>query len=144
LTAPMIAVSTPANGATYSAKQSVSAAYTCFDGGSGLSTCVGTVPSGSKIDTTPSGVSTTKTFTVNATDLAGNPASQTITYGVSCHYVSLGMNPSTVSRGGIVTVTGTVMSCTSSSQKVSVKFSLTGPLGPKACANSSTVMFTSP
>jgi hypothetical protein len=102
------------------------------------------VPSGSKIDTTPSGTLTTKAFTVNGIDIAGNPSSQTVNYQVSCHYVALGISPSTVARGGAVTVTGTVMSCTNSSQKVSVQFTLTGPLGPKSCANASTVMFTSP
>jgi len=143
-TPPTIAITSPANGATYSANQGINAAYACTDSLSGLASCVGTVPSGSKIDTTPSGTTTTKTFTVNATDLAGNPASQLVSYRVSCHDVALAISPSTGSRGSIVKVTGTIKSCMNAAQTVSVKFTLTGPLGPKSCANTSTVMFTTP
>jgi 6-phosphogluconolactonase len=145
-TPPTISITTPANGAIYSANQVVKAAYTCTDAGSGsgIASCTGTVPNGANIDTAPSGTSTAKTFAVNATDVAGNPASKAVSYTVSCHYVGLGISPSTVARGGKITVTGTVNSCTSSSQTVSVKFTLTGPLGPKSCASCSTVMFTSP
>jgi len=143
-TPPTIGITTPANGATYTSNQLVNAAYACNDAVSGVATCSGTVPSGSKIDTAPSGVSTTKTFTVNAADVAGNATSQLVSYQVSCHYVALGISPSTVSRGSTVKVTGTVMSCTNVAQTVSVKFTLTGPLGPKSCANTGTVMFTTP
>ncbi len=110
-TAPTIAVTTPANGVTYTANQLINAAYNCTDAGSGLATCTGTVPSGSKIDTTPSGSLASKTFTVSATDVAGNVSSKQISYQVSqpfCHYVTLGISPSTVARGGKVTVNGTV------------------------------------
>ena len=142
---PAIGVSTPATGATYAANQVVNAAYACNDYlGSGVATCTGTVPTGSKIDTAPSGPSTAKTFSVNSTDVAGNPASQLVSYVVSCHYLALGISPSTVSRGSIATITGTVMSCKNAAQTVSVKFTLTGPLGPKSCATTSTEMFTSP
>jgi len=143
-TPPTIGITTPVNGATYSANQSVNAVYTCMDGLSGIVTCVGTVPTGSKIDTAPNGVATPKTFTVNTTDKAGNPGSQSVSYLISCRYVGLGISPSTISRGGIVTFTGTVKSCKDAAQTVSVKFTLTGPLGPKSCANTSTEMFTSP
>jgi len=143
-TPPTIGITTPANGVTYSANQSVNAAYACNDAVSGVATCSGSVPSGSKIDTAPSGVSTTNTFTVNATDVAGNPASQLVSYQVSCHYVALGISPSIAARGSLVKVTGTIMSCTNAAQTVSLKFTLTGPLGPKSCANTSTEMFTSP
>ncbi len=143
-TPPTIGITTPVSVATYAANQSVNAAYSCTDGLSGVATCVGTVPTGSKIDTAPNGVSTPKTFTVNATDNAANPGSQSVSYVVSCHYVALGISPSTVSRGSTVKVTGTVMSCTNAAQTVSVKFTLTGPLGPKNCANTSTEMFTTP
>jgi len=141
---PAINIATPVNGATYKANQTVNAAYACTDLGSGVATCTGPVPNGSKIDTTPMGTSKTKTFTVNATDAVGNPAAQLASYTISCHYVAFGISPSTVARGGKVTLTGNVMSCTNSAQTVSVKFSLTGPLGPKSCANTSTEMFTTP
>jgi len=143
-TPPTIAITIPAKGTTYSANRVVNAAYACTDTKSGPATCNGTAPIGSKIETTPSGTLATKTFAVNASDVAGNSSSSQVTYQVSCHYVTFGINPSTVARGGKATVTGTVMSCTSNPQTVSVKFTLTGPLGPKSCANTSTVMFTTP
>jgi len=141
---PTINVTEPVNGATFVAYQAVNAAYTCVDLGSGVATCAGTVPTGNEIDTAPSGTLTTKTFKVNTTDVVGNPAAQTVTYQVSCHYVALGVSPMTTARGSMITVNGNVMSCTSGSQKVSVEFALSGPLGPKSCANSRNVMFTSP
>jgi len=141
---PTISISAPGSGTTYAANQSVSAAYACTDLGSGVATCTGTVANGSQIDTTPNGTSTTKTFTVSAADKVGNSASQSDSYSVSCHYVALGISPSTVTRGSAITVTGTVMSCKNVAQTVSVKFTLTGPLGPRSCANTSTVMFTVP
>jgi hypothetical protein len=79
-TPPTISIVAPVDGATYHRGDVVPASYTCADqGGSGLATCNGTVPTGSPIDTSTLG---TKTFTVNATDGAGNPASQTVTYTV--------------------------------------------------------------
>jgi hypothetical protein len=81
VTAPAISVTTPAAGGVYSVGQSVAAAYSCADepGGSGVATCTGTVPVGAAIDTSSVGE---KTFTVNATDQAGNPASTSVTYRV--------------------------------------------------------------
>jgi hypothetical protein len=143
-TPPTITVTTPANLATYNANQVVNAAYGCTDFGSGVASCVGTVPSGSKIGTMPTGISTPKSFTVNSTDKVGNVSLPvTVNYSVSCHYVAFALNPTTVSRGGTVNVTASVMDCTSSSQKISLKFSLTGPLG-RSCAITKTVMFTTP
>jgi hypothetical protein len=80
-TAPSIAVTTPAEGAVYELGQDVSAAYSCSDepGGSGVATCTGTEPVGSPIDTSSVGG---KTFTVEATDEAGNPASKSVGYTV--------------------------------------------------------------
>lgn len=79
--APTISINSPANGATYLLGETVLADYSCADevDGSGLATCAGTVPSGSAIDTSTVGP---KTFTVNATDNAGNPATQTVNYSV--------------------------------------------------------------
>ncbi len=81
VTAPTIALTTPANDATYLLNQSIIADYTCQDeaGGSGLASCVGTLASGSAIDTSSAGV---KSFAVNATDHAGNPASTSVSYSV--------------------------------------------------------------
>jgi hypothetical protein len=81
-TKPTITITTPANGGTYSLNQVVNASYSCQDeaGGSGLKSCQGPVANGSAIDTASTG---TKTFTVVATDNAGNQQSVTSTYSVA-------------------------------------------------------------
>lgn len=79
--APTILLTTPAEGAVFTLGQAVNADYACQDeeGGSGLASCVGSVANGSLIDTSSVG---TKSFTVNAADNAGNPASVTHNYSV--------------------------------------------------------------
>jgi subtilisin len=81
-TRPTITISTPADGATYSSDQMVTADYSCRDetGGSGISSCDGNVPGGSAIDTAAS--VGTRTFTVTATDKAGNQHSVSHTYTI--------------------------------------------------------------
>jgi hypothetical protein len=81
VTAPTIAIASPSQGAVYDLGQQVAASYSCTDeaGGSGLATCAGTVANGADVDTLSAGE---KSFTVTATDNAGNPASQTVTYRV--------------------------------------------------------------
>jgi len=141
---PAIALTTPANGAIYSANQAVTANYSCSDGGSGLASCAGTAANGARIDTTPDGISTPRSFTVNSSDKAGNAVSQVNDYVISCHYVAIGISPSTVKRPSIITVTADVMSCAKISQSISVKFELTGPQGSNSCGNTKTVVFTTP
>jgi hypothetical protein len=60
----------------------VNASYSCTDelGGSGVASCNGPVASGAPIDTATAG---THTFTVNAADVEGNPASDSATYTVT-------------------------------------------------------------
>jgi hypothetical protein len=58
----------------------VNASYSCNDATSGLDTCAGPVPSGQPIDTSTPGA---RTFTVTATDMAGNQGSRTVDYTVS-------------------------------------------------------------
>lgn len=77
--APVIGITTPGSGVDYLLNQSVSAGYLCSDGGSGISSCLGTVVNGSGIDTATVG---TKSFTVNTTDNVGNTATQTVVYTV--------------------------------------------------------------
>jgi N-acetylglucosamine-6-sulfatase len=79
ITKPTIMLTTPPEGASYSLNQAVSANYSCQDelGGSGLNTCAGTVANGAAINTSSAG---TKTFSVTATDYAGNTTSVTHTY----------------------------------------------------------------
>lgn len=90
-TKPTIAINTPTDGASYRQGETVHANYSCMDelGGSGLKSCVGTVANGSPIDTSPSRTAasvtfpvTSRSFTVTATDNAGNTASKTVHYRV--------------------------------------------------------------
>ena len=79
-TEPQTSPVTPADGATFTQHEVVNAAYTCADaGGSDLVSCEGTVADGAPIDTSTVG---TKTFTVTATDAAGNVRTTTRTYTV--------------------------------------------------------------
>ena len=80
-TAPSITISAPAN-TTFTLNQVVPASYQCADepGGSGLASCAGPVPSGSPIDTAAVG---SKTFSVQASDTAGNTASRSVSYTVT-------------------------------------------------------------
>lgn len=77
-TPPTITIVSP-TATTYTVNQAVASNYNCVDTGSGVATCVGTVANGSNISTSPVGA---KTFTVNATDVAGNAASKTVNYNV--------------------------------------------------------------
>ncbi len=79
-TAPAIALTTPAQGAVFAKDEVVNAEYTCADlGGAGLASCTGTVPNGQPIDTTAGA----HTFTVTATDNAGNTTTVTHSYNAS-------------------------------------------------------------
>jgi streptogramin lyase len=74
--APTVQLTAPADRAWFVAGSSVQARYTCADeGGSRLASCLGTVPSGSPIDTSVG----PHTFTVTATDGARNTT--TVSHG---------------------------------------------------------------
>jgi len=75
--APTVNISAPAQGATYKRRRVVVASYSCADATSGVATCAGTFPSGTPVDTSTAGQ---KTFTVTATDNAGNQTVQSVTY----------------------------------------------------------------
>jgi hypothetical protein len=77
--APKVAIKKPANGATYALNKVVLASYTCTDGISGVTSCVGTVADGASINTSTPG---TQTFSVVAIDNAGNKTTRSITYTV--------------------------------------------------------------
>jgi len=81
-TKPAMVLGSPAQGATYALEQYVKADYSCQDeeGGSGLKSCEGTVANGTSIDTASAGQ---KSFTLTATDNAGNTSSVIHTYTVS-------------------------------------------------------------
>ena len=79
-TPPVITISSPTNNATYLLNQVVTASYSCDDGsGSGVASCSGPVANGAAIDTATVG---SQTFTVTASDNAGNPASASRNYTV--------------------------------------------------------------
>ena len=81
VTPPTIAINTPTDGQSIPQHAVVGADYVCADesGGSGLATCDGTVANGAAIDTSTLG---SHSFTVDATDNAGNPNSATVSYTV--------------------------------------------------------------
>jgi hypothetical protein len=94
---PAIALTTPANGGSYIVGSVVNASYSCSDtGGSGVATCVGTVPNGSPIDTSAG----PKSFTVNSTDVAGN-AAPTVTASYNSTYsIGLLYDPTKAAKSG--------------------------------------------
>jgi hypothetical protein len=71
--APLITITSPMAG-TYLLNQAVSTSYACTDGGSGVASCTDTTANGSSLDTASIGG---KTFSVNATDNAGNSSTPT-------------------------------------------------------------------
>jgi hypothetical protein len=100
-TNPAITLNSPTDGATYTQGQNVTANYSCSDdtsSGSDLS-CSGTVPSGSPLDTSSAG---TKTFSVSATDKAGNTETKTVSYNVvsPCTIGDIGPPVNDVSSAG--------------------------------------------
>jgi hypothetical protein len=147
---PTITVVVPAPNATYTANQKVASSYSCLDNAGGSGTlplpagCNGPVLTTKNIDTTPTaGLLTTKSFTVTSQDIAGNIATSTVNYNVSCNYASVGISPSTVKRPGLVLITAGIVDCMSAPQTVKVQFTLSGPIG-KNCGPGSTVLFTTP
>ena len=78
-TAPALTITSPANGATFVQGQSVTAAYNCSDGTSGVDSCVGTVANGGAL---PTGQAGAASVSVEATDRAGNSLRVTHAYTV--------------------------------------------------------------
>jgi streptogramin lyase len=80
-TRPTINLEAPTDGAMYVIGDVVTAAYTCADedGGSGLASCAGTVPSGDALDTASLGP---HTFEVDAADNEGNVRTVSVSYDV--------------------------------------------------------------
>jgi hypothetical protein len=77
---PTITLSRPVEGASYTLGSVVTASYSCADtGGSDVASCVGSRASGANL---PTGSIGTRTFTVTATDNAGNSATTTVSYRI--------------------------------------------------------------
>ena len=77
-TGPVISLASPAKNANYALNQVVTASYTCSDS-AGVASCTGPVASGDTIDTSVAG---TFTFTVTASDILGNTATEAVGYRV--------------------------------------------------------------
>ncbi len=78
-TDPTVELRNPATDATYARGQTVAADFDCADD-TGLAWCVGTVADGQPIDTSTLG---RHSFTVTATDAAGNTTIRTVAYSVT-------------------------------------------------------------
>jgi hypothetical protein len=81
---PSVVIDSPLAGGVFTLGQDVRARYKCSDAG-GVKTCVGDVPVGSLVGTSTVGE---HTFSVVATDLAGNVVTKTVKYFV--HFGFLG------------------------------------------------------
>ena len=84
---PTITINAPGNGQNYLLNAAVPANYSCTDATSGVATCTGTVGNGSNFSTSAVGP---HSFTVNATDAAGNTATP-VTNSYSVLYASGGL-----------------------------------------------------
>lgn len=96
--APTITLTTPPSGANYQVNTSVLAKYSCADGGSGVQSCTGTVPNGSKINTSSVG---SFNFSVNAADVVGNTSGITNSYSVGFGNACLFYNPNLPIKRGL-------------------------------------------
>jgi len=116
-TAPTITITAPADGATYFLGEAVNADYSCQDedGGSGVASCDGTLANGTALDTSVVGA---QSFTVDAEDNAGNPASLTYNYSVIYNF-----------SGFLSPVNGDMVNQAKAGQAVPIKFSLSGDFG---------------
>lgn len=106
VTPPGITISTPADGATYPRGSAVDTDYACADeaGGSGIHSCVGSVPEGEPIDTATSGP---RSFEVVGEDVAGNRTTRTVNYTIGDDVrpqvsISSPVDGATFARGQVV------------------------------------------
>ena len=78
--APLIRFFSPGDGQSYVQGAAVSASYSCSDNSSGVAGCTGDLPNGQPVPTDTLGP---HTFTVTATDVAGNVTTIVHTYTVT-------------------------------------------------------------
>ena len=114
---PTIRITSPANGATYTLSDAVSAAYSCASSPSAhIVSCRGPVANGASVDTSTVG---TKVFTVNAADDRGKTATATQSYSVV--YAFSGFDPPVGAGGSIGSA--------KAGESLPLKFSLRGNQG---------------
>jgi hypothetical protein len=77
---PTINIAAPLEGGQFRQNSAQAANYTCADEGLGIESCTGTVANGANVDTSKIGY---QTFTVTATDKAGNVTTQSVQYVVN-------------------------------------------------------------
>jgi len=116
-TAPSIAIVTPADGGSYVWTTPAAASYSCSDGLSGPDGCSGSVANGTNFVSLPAG---SKTFTVTASDKAGNTASMTSGYTVAYAFTGF-FQPVDMGAG--------VFNVAKSGSSIPVKFKLGGNAG---------------
>jgi fibronectin type 3 domain-containing protein len=78
-TPPTAVIAVPAKGASYVYGSTVIASYGCADTLSGVASCSGTVGSGTALNTSASGA---QSFSITATDKAGNTSTSQVSYTV--------------------------------------------------------------
>jgi Right handed beta helix region len=127
---PQILIASPVG--PYGAHANVIATYTC----PGAVSCVGSVPSGSPIDTSPG----QHTFLVTATDADGNVTTLQRTYAVGDLALSLSISPSTAHAGSAVVLKASLTNTSSAAQTVTA--SGTFALGTKYVVKLPPVTFT--
>lgn len=79
VTPPLAVLAAPAHGAVYTVGQKLTVSFACGDFEGPVATCTGTSANGGQLSTASAG---TKSFTVNATDPAGNAAQAFASYVV--------------------------------------------------------------
>jgi hypothetical protein len=140
-TPPAITITTPANNGSYLLNSTLAANYGCTDATSGVATCAGSVASGSNLNTSMVG---SKTFTVNASDVAGNTATRTNTYVIAYNFIP-GTAKVTANLGSAVPLTwqlkdanGATISDMTSLQLLQSVYNGPAPSGPGGCVASLT------
>ena len=126
---PQILISSPVG--PYGAHANVIATYTC----PGAVSCVGTVPSGSPIDTSPG----QHTFLVTATDADGNVTTLERTYAVGDLGLTVSISPSTANAGTAVVAKASLTNTSSATQTVTE--SATFAFGTKYVVNTPPLTF---
>jgi YVTN family beta-propeller protein len=104
-------------------------------------------------------LSSTDTATLNTSSLAAGSHSLSASYGGDPNYsgssssavsdqvqcgILISLSPSSVPLGGTITVTGKVISCSTTTETVVIQFTLSGPSQPNSCSSTKSVMFTTP